>query len=316
MRIHIIAISAIALIGSARAVELFPDGKIGPTPKGASVSAADTIGGYALYAGDEKWQFDDGKTDLVIGPSTIPMGTAKLAHRDAGSLVAAQIIRANLAPRANGAMWRGGPCTQDSFYKRVGRNGAGETCVIVEPQAFNLGNRPVTFFSILIEETGYNGKYFLIDLKLNTEMFGFLNTSIDDWKDQGLSASQPRRIFVDKLIGWTTILWKAVDQAFLDKEKGAEYMRSVPSYLTLRTVPLELQDKGYSLSFIGAVLDLDNRLPFSAIAYSPTAPGVTRWANATNQPTQSDADVRAIANCERERAPSRPPCMIYKKTPE
>jgi hypothetical protein len=81
--------------------------------------------------------------------------------------------------------------------------------------------------------------------------------------------------------------------------------------MTLMTVPDDLRGGEFSLGFLGAVEDLKNKSGFKAIAYSKNGPGATRWANAWSQATQDDADKRALDSCERERAPSRPPCRLY-----
>ena len=299
-------------VGGVHGSELFPDGKFGGLVKGANIDASATVGGYSIYQNAVGWKLEEGKSDLLIGPSTIPMGIVGMNHSESNFWIANQLVVANLAPRANGGIWRGGACSTNTLYKRTGRNGSAETCVVVNPISVSLGNRNVVAFEVTVSETGVNSAYYKTSLWLNVEAFGFRGTNTGDWTEQALAASPRRKGFFDRLIAWSQTLSEAVEQAFFDKERGAEIFAKVPSYLSLMTVPSDLQDKKLSREFLGAAVDLAERPAYSAIAYSPTGPGITRWTSSWEKITQDDADALALASCERERSPSRPPCVLYK----
>lgn len=299
-------------VGSVHGAELFPDGKFGGLVKGANIDASATVGGYPIYQNAVGWKLEEGKSDLLIGPSTIPIGIVSMSHRESNFWIASQLVTANLAPRANGGVWHGEACRTDALYKHTGRNASAKTCLTVHPVFVSLGNRNVVAFEVSVSEIGVNSAHYRTAFWLNAEAFGFRGTNTGDWTDQALAASPRRKSFFDRLIAWSQTLSVAVEQAFFDKEKGAEIFAKVPSYLSLMTVPSDLEDKRLSREFLGAVVDLAERPAYSAIAYSPTGPGVTRWTSSWEKINQDDADALALASCERERSPSRPPCVLYK----
>jgi hypothetical protein len=234
-----------------------------------------------------------------------------MSHWQGGILIATQYVRANLASRINGAEWRAGPCTSARLYKRFGPNKTARTCVMINPRLVTVGNRSMVFLDVVVEQGGMNAAYYLSVISLNSEVFGFSGSSVSDWTSSEVAKSPRRQKFLQQLTSWSELLTTAVEQSFHDKESGLAYFQSVPSYLSLMSVPDDLRDKGYSMAFLGAVVSLSDRPGYRAIAYAHITEGVTRWSSIWNQVTQADADELALKNCERERAPSRPACVLY-----
>lgn len=310
MKTIAISLLACALAGAAHGADLFESNKLLPIKQGDVVAPEATIGGYAIYPGDSGWKFEQGKSEFVIGPSSIWMGHLVLVHRQGSQLVAWQNISANLSRSLDTVGWRGGPCGAEHLVKKIGRSGSAETCLTIDPHLNAGGNRNVMYFGVGLTHGAARGRYQQIYLALNAEVFGFRDTSPGDWTAAGLESKPRRREFIDKLTAWAEKLQESAGKAF-EKNEAGDFYKGMPSYLSLMTVPDDLKGGDYSLSFIGAVEDLKNKDGFKAIAFSQSGPGDTRWNNTWNQATQDDANKRAVEFCDRDRGPSRPPCRLY-----
>ena len=81
-------------VGGVHGSELFPDGKFGSLVKGANIDASATVGGYPIYQNAVGWKLEEGKSDLLIGPSTIPMGIVGMNHSESNFWIANQLVAA------------------------------------------------------------------------------------------------------------------------------------------------------------------------------------------------------------------------------
>lgn len=310
MKIFALAALALALSAAAQAADLFDGNKLRPVKKGDSLAAGDTVGGYAIYPGDGKWVFEEGKSDVLIGPTAIWMGKVTLTHRQDKSLVAWQNFSANLNRSFDSPGWHGGPCTTERLVRKTIRSGSFESCLTIDPNMNNAGSRGTLYFGVGISNTASRGKYQQVYIALNAEVFGFRDTGPGDWTAAAIEGKPRRKEFIDRLTAWAETLQAAAGKAF-DKNEAGDFYAGVPSYMTLLTVPDNLKGGDYSLSFIGAVEDMKDKGGFKAMAYSKTGPGETRWANAWDMASQDDANKLALDHCERDRAASRPPCQLY-----
>jgi hypothetical protein len=292
------------------AADLFDNNKLNPIAAGEPVAAGATIGGYAIYPGDGRWKFDSGKADFVVGPTPIWMGNVTMTHRQDSQLVAWQTITANLNRSLDTAGWRGGACTNEHVVKKSSSSGNNQACLTIDPHVNNSSSRNTLYLGVGITHTSSKGRYQKVYVAINTEVFGFRNLGPGDWSRVSLDGNPRRREFIDRLTTWAETLQAAAGTAFQQNEAG-DFYRGVPSYMTLMTVPDDLKGGEFSLGFLGAVEDLKDKGGFKAIAYSKNGPGATRWASTSSQATQDDADKGAMDSCERERAPSRPPCRLY-----
>jgi hypothetical protein len=300
------------LMVPALAADLYPDGTLRDMARGHRIEAGDTMAGYPIYPGHNGWFFEDAKSDLAIGPNVVRLGTVRMTMTTlAGStIVAVHNMSANLAPSFSSAGWTGGPCRLTHNFMKTGRNGTAETCLYIDVVNISLGNRSVLFFMISANQAGMRGNYLHSVVGLNGEIFGFRDMVPGDWNEAALKAHPRRKAFFDRLTQWALQFEQAVDKAFR-KEAGVDAYADLPSYMTLAPVIEDLRDESPSLTFLGAVADLSNKPDHSAIAYSPTGKGTTRWGNSWGLPTPADAQERALAACERERPSSAPPCKVY-----
>jgi hypothetical protein len=294
----------------ALAADLYPDGVLREMARGHRIEAGDTMAGYPIFPGHDGWFFEDAKSDLAIGPNVVRMATVRMTTLAGNTIVAVHNMSANLAPAFSNAGWSGGPCRLPHNYLKTGRNGTAETCLFIDVVNINLGNRAVLFFMISANQAGLRGSYLHTVVGLNGELFGFRDMGPGDWNEAALKANPRRKAFLDRLTQWALQYEQAVDKAFR-KEPGVDAYAGLPSFMTLAPVIEDLRDETHSLSFLGAVADLSNKPDHSAIAYTPTGKGQTRWGNAWAQPTPADAADRALAACERDRPSSAPPCKVY-----
>lgn len=298
------------LMAPALAADLYADGVLREMVRGHRIEAGETMAGYPIFPGHDGWYFEDAKSDLAIGPNVVRIGTVRMTSVAGDTIVAVHNMSANLSPAFSSTGWTGGPCRSPHNYLKTGRNGTAETCLFIDVVNISLVNRPVLFFMISAYQTGMRGSYLHSVVGLNGEIFGFRDMIPGDWNEATLKAHPRRRAFLDRLTAWALQYEQAVDKAFRKEPSGDAYA-GLPSFMTLAPVIEDLRDETHSLSFLGAVADLSNKPDHSAIAYTPTGKGSTRWGNAWAQPTPADAAERALAACERDRPSSAPPCKVY-----
>lgn len=309
MKVHAWILLACLATGAAQGADLFlEDRKLRPVAQGDALLTSDTVGGYAIYPGEGKWKFQDGKADMVLGPTTFWMGNLAMVHKEGEQPVAWQYLSANLNRSHDTPGWRGGPCAAEHLVKKTVRYGNAESCLTIDASQNQSG---ALFFWVGVTNTAAAGRYLHHRLALVADLFGYRGTGSADWSQASLQVNPRRKEFIATLTAWGDKLQAASAKAF-ETGQPADAFKDMPSYMSLLFVPEELRGSDFSLSFISAVEDLKNKEGFKAIAYSKSSPGSTRWGNSWSKATQDDADKQAVATCERERAASRPPCVVYR----
>lgn len=309
MKVHAWMLLVCMAAGAAQGADLFLENrKLRPIAQGDALLPTDTVGGYAFYPGEGAWRFMDANSDMELGPTTFWLGNVTMLHKEGNQNIAYQYLTANLSRSESIPGWSGGPCTEERLVKKAVRFGNTESCLTVGVGANQTGD---IFFRLSVTNTASGGRYLQHRLSFVADYFGHRGTNEGDWTQLSLQANPRRKDVIERLTAWGEKLQSASAKAFAAGQSG-DFYKDVPSYVSLMPVPDDLRGGDYSFNFLGAVEDLKNRDGFKAIAYSKTSPRATRWAASVGQATQSDADKQALENCERDRAPSRPPCALYR----
>lgn len=311
MRKLVLLVGVFCVLSNVSAADLFEDGKLRPINQGDRISASDTLGGYAIYQGEGLWKLDVGKISSSSGGGiTIPMGSVQMHQDESGTMIARQWILANLGQNDTRA-WSGSPCAPNHLVIRNKGRGREDGCMTIDPISVMVGDKPTLMFSILMTNSGSNGRYYTVNLVLNASFLGWRDTVVSGWAQEALNVSPDKQAFIDRLTTWAEKLQDSSIKAF-DFSKPQDAYKSLVSWRTLLPVPEDLANKKYSMGFLSAVEDLKHKKDFVALAYSPQADFRTRWGNAWGAPSQGDADRIALANCENGRSPNSPPCKFYK----
>lgn len=292
---------------AANAADLFVDRKLRPIKQGDAISSSDTVGNFALYPGESKWTFEDGKTDISVGPAVIPFGYVRLVHKEGNAFVAGLEVWATLNLSASSLGYQLNSCDDTVLYSKRGRADYAETCVTARVAQNNGG--PL-YFHVRAIAASRNGALLDQRVTVPADIVGFRNSSIQDWTEIGLKSKPRRKAFVERLTAWSEAFMAATASAFQGSTAAQAY-KNVPSYLSLVPIPDDLRDTDHGYNFFGAIEHLKDEEGFKAIAFSPLGPRRTRWSFVTKQDNQEDADRQALTNCERERPASRPPCQLY-----
>lgn len=302
--------AALAVLGSAgQAADLFEDGKAKEIPFRTPLQAGDTAGGYTLYPGEGKWQFEKASATTATGPGAIVLGSIIAKQDEAGTLFARLFATVNLT-QGEGRSWSGSPCGPGHLVMRNKGRGREDNCMTIDPIAVSIGDKQVTMLSIRLTNTGNAGRYYTTTLQLNPALLGVRDTGVGDWNEEVVKSQPYKQAFVAKLGAWAEKLQDASIEAF-GFSQPKDTFKNVPSWRTLLSVPESLGQEQHSWSFLSAAEDIKNKAGSKALAYSMQGEGKTRWGNAWAQTSQEVADKLALANCENGRAPSSPVCKLY-----
>ncbi|APW41550.1 hypothetical protein [Rhodoferax saidenbachensis] len=288
--------------------ELFPDGKLRPILLGDAIPAAETMGGYPIFAGDGKWTFVRG-SDSTSSRGT-KLASLQMSQFESGVLFATQIVDVAVST-GDGAFWNGSPCTPTGHL--VMRNkgfGREDHCLTIDPVSHAVGPTMVTMLSIKLTNTGSTSRLYNITLLLNPDLLGIRSTGVGDWTPETLKAQPRKQAFMDKLTAWAESLQAASIKA-MDYSKPQDVFAQIPSFRTLLPVSAANADQKYSIGFLSGLEDLKWRPNFKAIAYSQLGDYRTTWKSAWNYPSQPEADKKALDNCESGRPAAAPPCKLF-----
>lgn len=296
-----------AIAGSSNAVDLFEDGKARDVPLYTVLQADDTVGGYTIYPGEGKWQFEKAVTGNATGAGNIAMGTL-IAKQDESGLPFARLFVTTNLTQGDSRFWTGSPCAPGHLVTRNKGRGREDNCMTIDPVNFDMGGRVITVFSIKLTISGSGGRYYASTLQLNPALLGVRDSGYGDWTADVVETQPYKRDFINRLSAWAEKLQDATTAAFaFDKPKDA--FKDLPSWRTLLNVPGELTQKKLSWTFLSAVEDLKhNKSGFKAIAYSQM--GNTQWGSAWKQSSQELANKTALANCEKNRWADAPECQL------
>lgn len=302
--------AALAVLGSVgQAADFFEDGKAKDTPFRTPLQADDTAGGYSLYPGEGKWQFEKASTTTATGAGAIVLGSLIAAQDEGGTLFARMFVTVNLT-QGEGRSWTGTPCGPGHLVMRNKGRGREDNCMTIDPIAVNIGERQVTMLAIRLTNTGNAGRYYTTTLQLNPALLGVRDTGVGDWNEEVVKSQPYKQAFVAKLGAWAEKLQDASIAAYGFSQPKGTY-KDLTSWRTLLNVPEALAQEKHSWSFLSAAEDIKNKTGFKALAYSLQGENKTRWGNAWAQTSQEAADKLAMTNCENGRSPNSPVCKLY-----
>lgn len=242
----LIASSLLAVSIAAMSADLFEEGKLRPLKPGDPITATDTIGGYAIYPGDGKWQFlgGEGTQSTLLGGSMgvgstmivgSRMGAIAMVQVEGNVPLARQIIQANLT-RGGADYWSGSPCSSDHLVVRNKGRGRDDACMTIDPVEVNGGKAPVVALEIVLTNAAGSGRYHRTSLLLNISMLGIRDTVRADWTPEAMATRPELRSFLDRLTLWAETLQDSSIKAFGYSQPQDAYA-GVPSLRTLMSAP-------------------------------------------------------------------------------
>lgn len=302
--------AALALLGgSGQAADIFEEGKARDIPFRTPLQVGDTAGGYTLYPGEGKWEFEKATTSMASGAGAIPMGTMSAQQSEAGILFAKLFVTVNLS-QGESRSWAGTPCGPGHLVMRNRGRGREDNCMTIDAVGVNVGDKPTTFLSIRLTNTGASGRYYTTVLQLNPALLGVRDTGVGDWNEEVVKSQPYKAAFIAKLTAWAEKLQDATNGAFAFSQPKDTF-KDLPSWRTLLAVPEALAQAKHGWGFLSAAEDIQNKAGFKALAYSQSGENKTRWGNAWGYTSQEAADKVALTNCENGRAPTAPACKLY-----
>lgn len=306
----ILGISVLALGGQVGAADLFVDGKLRDIGARTKWTADDTQGGYAIYPGDSKWEFFTGSVLGTSGPDSIILGRSSWGQYEGGNLFARLDLTVNLNNGATTRSWGGTPCAPGHLIAVNKPRGREDNCMTVDALSNKVGNADVTLLKIKITNTAGAGRYYVMDLLLNPQLLGHMDTAPVDWSAEQLALRPDRKEFLARVGAWAERLQIATNVAF-GNDKPQDAFKDMPSFKTLMPVSDDLAQRKYSQYFLSALEDLKFRKSFKAMAMSTHSDGRMRWNRYWNKETQVEADQSAMQACNRDKPASYSECKLY-----
>ena len=296
----------------AYSAEFFPNGALRKIEYREVIESDPLIGGYPIYTGQEKWQFEKGNAYTSTGGTrSIKMGGIQLAQFEGSNLFAAQYINATTESGTN-TYWTGDPCKPPHLVIRKGAlTNREDHCMTIDPVSTSIGNKPLMLMNIVITQSGSQGRYYKMELGLNLALLGFLDTGTGDWTAMAVSSDPRKAQFIDALTKYAEVLFNATNDLMSFSRPTTNVFEKIPSYRTLVKVPSEIADQKYSLGFLGALEDISHRADFSAIAFSQYKEFKTPHGYSYGMASKDVAEKLALENCEKFRPADAPPCKLY-----
>lgn len=222
---------------AASASDLFEDGKPVSIPKGTLIHANTTVGGYALYQGDAEWLFLDAKDSLLGGyggADSINIGRAILVapSSDKKMWAATMLVGVNLSFAGQDQYFTGSPCAGAHLVAVSKSNGRDDNCLTIDSKALPSGPSKQPALLARVVQSSSSGRVYSIELSINPEAFGFINTTPDDWKEVSYKADPARLAFIGRLAKWGDFLQDATREAIGFKQPKDAFKTVPPlSYL-------------------------------------------------------------------------------------
>jgi hypothetical protein len=306
----ILGITILVLGGQVGAADLFVDGKLRDIGVRTKWTADDTQGGYAIYPGESKWEFFSGSVLGTSGPDSIVLGRSSWGQYEGGSLFARLDLTVNLNTGATTRSWSGTPCAPGHLIAVNKPRGREDNCMTVDAVTNKVGTVDVTLLRIRITNTAGAGRYYVMDLQLNPQLLGHMDTAPIEWSAEQLVLRPDRKEFLTRVGAWAERLQIATNVAFVN-DKPQDAFKDMPSFRALMPVPDDLAQKKYSQSFLSALEDLKYRKAFKAMAMSMHSDGRMRWYRFWSKETQEEADQGAVQACNKDKPASYPECRPY-----
>jgi hypothetical protein len=202
----------------------------------APLPADSTMGGYAIYQGDNKWRVISNK---VGNPNSfgVSYGTLRLLQYEGGVYAAEMATSVNLNQSARGFYLTTSFCAGEHLVKVElisfqGNEGTTENCLTVDPYVATVSNRQITTLSIKVTNTQSAARLYQIHMLINPAVLGFAGTSASDWTTGELAKNPQRKQFMDRVTVWGKQLQSAAKEAIaFSKPKDA--FKAVPSWRVL-----------------------------------------------------------------------------------
>lgn len=306
---------AVAVVGcavfatSTLAVELFPNNKADQITPNNMLPSGSTMGGYAIYEGDESWrlmQLSTQETGTLGDAVAVTLGSAWLnQYSQLGSWAASMYVTTNLTGAGLNQFMTGNPCSGSHLIRVEKSLRQDDNCLTVDAQRSN-GTPQSTMLLLRISHAKSAGRIYHIALFISLEQLGFLGTSLSDWTPAAVQANPERAAFVQRLQKWGESLQAASERA-LDFKKPQDAFAGIPA---IRTLAPPLVEGHFPAEFLAAVAETRSRPGFRAFAYTQ-AGRQFRWQTRNGMGDQTSADEQALESCESGRPASAPPCKLF-----
>lgn len=293
------------------AAELFPNKQADQYTSGSELPAASTVGGYALYQGDESWKLfklSTQQTGSLRDAAPLTLGIVQLQQfTSLGEWSANMYVVASLSSAGPNQYMSGTPCAGDHLIAVNKGRGFDDNCLTVDAQPAGSGPNPATTLLLQITHAKSSGRLYRIVMYINLAPSGFADTVPADWTPAAVKAVPERAAFVQRLQKWGESLQNGSERA-LDFNKPQDAFAGIPSYRTLLPA---LVASGFPPDFLRAVADVRSRPGFRALAYSQVGARQFRWQSRNGMDDQATADEQAMGSCESARPKAAPPCKLY-----
>lgn len=295
----------------AFADELFPDKKPMPFTPGTDLPAASTVGGYAIYQGDENWKLLHlyvQQTGSLGEASSLTLGGMRLEqYTSLGEWAARMYVVASLTGAQPNQYMSGTPCAGDHLIAVNKGRGFDDNCLTVDARPANAGPNPGSAMLLQISHAKSSGRLYRIVMYINMEPSGFADTVPADWTPAAVKAVPERAAFVQRLQKWAEGLQDSSEHA-LDFKKPQDVFAGIPSFRTLLP-PVAVS--GFPPDFLRAVSDTRSRPGFRAFAYTQVGARKFHWQSRNGMDEQANADEQALESCESGRPKTAAPCKLF-----
>lgn len=312
-KIETLGVVAISVLLSFNtwAADLFVDGKIRAIQSGDSITAADTIGGYAIYQGEGGWKFEKAVETSSSGGRVdsppAPIGVVGMSQWINGTLFAYQLIHATLR-QAGGSYWSGSPCAPGHLVAVNKPRGREDHCMTIDPVSFTASGKKEILLSIKLTNTK-GGQALVSELLVNPRLLGVIAPTMGDWTMEAVQSQPYKKEFIEKLTVWGEKLLERAMKSF-DYSQPQDVYADMPSLRTLVPESATYPSSQFSLAFLSALADIKHKKDFKAMAYSIQTESRTPHGSAWGQSTQAEANKKALDYCEQIRGQSALPCKL------
>ena len=203
---------------------------------GSSLSADSTIGGYAIYQGDNNWRMGSIKKN---GPNNfgVSYGFLQVVQYDDGVYAAEMVTTVNLNQSGLAFYMTSDPCGGEHLVKvnntTPGRGDSSwDNCLTVDPFVATIRGKQITTIHVKVSNTQEGSRYYQMNVLVNPALLGFPGTFAADWKADSVAANPERKQFIDKVTAFGKQLQVATSSA-MAWAKPKDAFKNVPSWRSL-----------------------------------------------------------------------------------
>lgn len=233
----LLAAAILAICGTQSfAVELFPDKQPGDYTPGDALPAGSTVGGYAIYQGDENWQLlklETQQTGSRGDAVPLTVGGAYLQQvTSLGEWSANMYVLASLNSAGPNQYMSGSPCSGSHLVAVNKGRGLDDNCLTIDAQLNKGAVNPPTVLVMQISHAKSSGRLYAIHMYINVAPLGFWGTTSADWMPDAVKSVPERAAFIQRLQKWAETLQDASEHA-LDFKKPQDAFAGIPAFRTL-----------------------------------------------------------------------------------